>query len=84
MFADRSDVYRTGVISASMSTMEQLWNFIGGERRPAVEGATTPVIDPVTAETYAQAPRSTGPDVEAAMAAAAQAFVDWRDRKSVV
>ena len=59
--------------------MEQLWNFINGERRAAAEGATTPVIDPVTGETYAQAPLSTAVDVDAAMAAAAEAFESWRN-----
>jgi len=57
--------------------MEQLWNFIDGERRAAVDGDSTPVIDPVTGETYARAPRSTAPDVDAAMHAAAQAFTSW-------
>ena len=57
--------------------MEQLWNFIDGERRAALDGDSTPVIDPVTGETYARAPRSTAPDVDAAMAAAAHAFTSW-------
>lgn len=59
--------------------MEQLWNFIGGERRASVEGATMPVIDPVTGQAYAQAPCSTTADVDTAMAVAAEAFESWRN-----
>ncbi len=60
-----------------MWRMEQLWNLIDGERRPAADGAVTAVIDPVTGQTYAEAPRSGAVDVDAAMGAAARAFQSW-------
>jgi betaine-aldehyde dehydrogenase len=79
MCAIGADVYRHVDISDTMKRMEQLWNFINGERRPAADGATTPVIDPSTAEVYAQAPRSSQADVDAAMEAADTAYATWRD-----
>jgi betaine-aldehyde dehydrogenase len=57
--------------------MDQLWNFIGGERTASVEGETTPVIDPVTGEAYAAAPRSVDADVDRAMEVAEAAFAGW-------
>ena len=56
-----------------------LRNFIGGAYADPSDGATSPVIDPATGETYAHAPLSTGKDVEAAMAAARDGFATWRD-----
>ena len=59
--------------------MEAFSNFINGKRVPAADGATTPVIDPVTGEEYATAPLSRAEDVDQAMQAAAAAFETWRD-----
>ena len=59
--------------------MQGFENFIGGERVPAADGRTTPVVDPVTGEEYATAALSGPQDVERAMQAAASAFETWRD-----
>ncbi|MFE7813540.1 gamma-aminobutyraldehyde dehydrogenase [Streptomyces sp. NPDC057433] len=63
-----------------MSTeLRRLRNYIGGEFRDAADGRTTEVVNPVTGEAYATAPLSGQADVDAAMAAAAEAFPGWRD-----
>jgi len=59
--------------------MEAFENFVDGKRVAAADGATTPVIDPVTGKEYATAPRSGPEDVDRAMRAAAAAFEMWRD-----
>ncbi|MFG1604672.1 aminobutyraldehyde dehydrogenase [Actinoplanes sp. NPDC049265] len=56
-----------------------LRNFIGGAYAEPADGATSPVIDPATGETYAHAPVSTAQDVDAAVAAARDGFATWRD-----
>ncbi len=61
------------------SSMQGFDNFIGGERVPAADGRTTPVVDPVTGEEYATAALSGPQDVDRAMRAAAEAFETWRD-----
>jgi len=55
-----------------------LQNVIGGRAVPALEGRTSPVVDPSTGETYARAPLSGPADVDAAYAAASDAFESWR------
>lgn len=55
-----------------------LQNVIGGRAVPALEGRTSPVVDPSTGETYALAPLSGPADVDAAYAAASDAFESWR------
>ncbi len=55
-----------------------LHNVIGGTAVPAAEGRTSAVIDPATGEAYAQAPVSGPADVDAAYAAASDAFDTWR------
>ncbi|SDE12914.1 gamma-aminobutyraldehyde dehydrogenase [Streptomyces prasinopilosus] len=63
-----------------MSTeLRRLRNYIGGTFRDAADGRTTEVVNPVTGEAYATAPLSGQADVDAAMAAAAEAFPGWRD-----
>ncbi|MET8218161.1 gamma-aminobutyraldehyde dehydrogenase [Streptomyces hirsutus] len=63
-----------------MSTeLRRLRNYIGGAFRDAADGRTTEVVNPVTGEAYATAPLSGQADVDAAMAAAAEAFPGWRD-----
>ncbi len=59
--------------------MKAFKNFVNGEHVDAVDGRTTAVIDPTTGEQYATAPLSSAPDVDAAMAAAAEAFETWRN-----
>ncbi len=57
----------------------QLRNFVAGSYTDPADGATSDVVDPCTGETYARAPVSSAPDVDAAMAAAADGFEVWRD-----
>lgn len=64
-----------------MSTeLRRLRNYIDGEFRDAADGRTTEVVNPATGEAYATAPLSGEADVDAAMAAAAAAFPQWRDK----
>jgi len=56
-----------------------LRNFVDGHHVDSADGRTSDVVDPCTGEAYAQAPISTGADVDAAMRAAAAAFETWRD-----
>ena len=59
--------------------MKNLQNFINGELKSSASGKTTEVINPATAAAYASAPLSNQTDVEQALNAAANAFIDWRD-----
>jgi len=59
--------------------MKSLANFINGKSVPAQSGATSEVINPSTGMAYATAPVSSAADVDQAMKAASDAFVDWRD-----
>jgi betaine-aldehyde dehydrogenase len=59
--------------------MKTLNNFINGKSQPASSGATSEVINPATGTVYATAPVSGSADVDAAMSAASNAFIDWRD-----
>lgn len=61
------------------SELRRLRNYIGGEFKDAADGRTTEVVNPATGEPYATAPLSGQADVDAAMAAAAEAFPGWRD-----
>jgi len=63
-----------------MTTTEtkQFQNFIGGQWVDAAAGETFESIVPATGETLGAFPRSTREDVERAVAAAKQAFEDWR------
>ena len=56
----------------------QLSNFIDGEFVPPAEGGYTDVVNPATGAVYTSAPLSTGPDVDAACAAAEKAFGEWK------
>ena len=62
-----------------MSQIRTLRNFVNGSYVDSADGTTYDVVNPATGETYARAPLSTGPDVDAAMTAAAAAFEGWRD-----
>ena len=52
-------------------------NFIDGESVAATEGKTTDIINPADGKPFAQAPDSTGEDVDRAVKAAAAAFDGW-------
>ncbi len=55
-----------------------LTNFIGGASVVAMDGRTTPVVNPSTAAVFAEAPVSGAVDVDAAVRAASDAFESWR------
>jgi betaine-aldehyde dehydrogenase len=59
--------------------MKTLQNFVDGEARDSVDGATATLVNPATGQPFAQAPLSTGADVDAACRAAARAFEPWGD-----
>jgi len=59
--------------------MKSLSNFIDGKFQAPIAGTTSEIINPATGQAYTTAPVSGSADVDAAMAAAAAAFPDWRD-----
>jgi betaine-aldehyde dehydrogenase len=59
--------------------LQELRNFVNGAFTGTQQGAVSDIVDPSTGEAYAQAPVSGGPDVDAALRAAATAFGTWRD-----
>ncbi|MEY3578068.1 MAG: hypothetical protein RIS49_46 [Actinomycetota bacterium] len=59
--------------------MKKLQNFINGKSVDGASGETTTLINPATGEAFATAPKSNALDVDKAMKAAGDAFVDWRD-----
>jgi betaine-aldehyde dehydrogenase len=59
--------------------MDQLHNFVGGERVQAKDGRTLSLVDPSTGDVFATAPCSEPVDVDLAMRAAAVAFDGWRE-----
>ena len=60
---------------------ELISNFINGESRPALDGATYDVIDPTTGQTYAQAALSGEADADLALRSARKAFETWATRR---
>ncbi|HTU86469.1 MAG TPA: gamma-aminobutyraldehyde dehydrogenase [Solirubrobacteraceae bacterium] len=54
-----------------------LQNFINGEFVDPVDGQTEPVLNPATGEVIAEAPLSTGADVDLAVRAAKAAYDEW-------
>jgi malonate-semialdehyde dehydrogenase (acetylating)/methylmalonate-semialdehyde dehydrogenase len=58
--------------------VRQLKNYIGGRWVEASTDQYAPVINPATCETLAQCPESTAADVDTAVKAAEEAFVEWR------
>ncbi len=54
-----------------------LENFVGGAWKAAASGATDPVLNPATGQVIAEVPSSDATDVDAAVAAAAEAFTAW-------
>jgi len=59
--------------------VKKLQNFINGKSVDGASGETTTLINPATGEAFATAPKSNAADVDKAMKAASDAFVDWRD-----
>jgi len=57
--------------------MPDILNFINGEQRPAISGATMDVFEPATGKVYAQLAASNEDDVTLAVQSADQAFDDW-------
>jgi len=62
-----------------MSDLRQIQNVINGQTVAAADGITSDLVDPSTGEVFAQAGVSGKADVDAAYAAAAEAFTSWRD-----
>ncbi len=62
-----------------MSVATSYKNFVGGEWVDAVEGGIQEVINPATGEVIAEVPKGTQADVDRAVGAAKDAFVEWRD-----
>jgi betaine-aldehyde dehydrogenase len=58
--------------------MEVVQNVVNGKPVDARDGATTPLVDPTTGETYGSAPRSGEADIDDAVAAANAAFDGWK------
>ena len=58
---------------------DHLSNFVGGVSVSTQDGSTVMLVDPSTGEEYLESPVSGPKDVDAAMAAAAAAFPEWRD-----
>jgi betaine-aldehyde dehydrogenase len=59
--------------------VKKLQNFINGKSVDSSSGETTTLINPATGQPFATAPISNAADVDTAMKAASNAFVDWRD-----
>ncbi|MEQ1873285.1 MAG: aminobutyraldehyde dehydrogenase [Ilumatobacteraceae bacterium] len=59
--------------------MKAFKNFVNGKHVEAADGRTTDVVNPVTGKAYATAPLSAQADVDAAMAAAATAYEEWKE-----
>jgi betaine-aldehyde dehydrogenase len=59
--------------------VKKLQNFINGKSVDGASGETTTLINPATGQAFATAPKSNAADVDKAMKAASDAFVDWRD-----
>src|SRR5881296_1227705 len=65
-----------------MKTDPKIRNFIGGQFVEPVGGKYLDNIDPATGKPYSQVADSDARDVEAAVAAAEQAFVDWSKKSA--
>ncbi|ADB49980.1 gamma-aminobutyraldehyde dehydrogenase [Conexibacter woesei] len=59
------------------TAVRTLRNFIDGQHADPAEGRTEPVLNPATGAQIAEAPLSTGADVDRAVAAARRAFDGW-------
>jgi 1-pyrroline dehydrogenase len=61
------------------AAISEIKNFIGGEERPAADGASEPILNPATGEEIASAPLSGEADVDGAVRAADAAFAGWAE-----
>jgi malonate-semialdehyde dehydrogenase (acetylating) / methylmalonate-semialdehyde dehydrogenase len=68
----------SGSILDDTSPDQPLPNLIGGEWTPSKATESTPITNPATGELIATLPRSTIGEVDAAIAAAQAAFLEWR------
>lgn len=59
--------------------MRQIENFINNERVAPKSGKWSALVNPVNGEQFAEAALSDGRDIDAAMSAAENAFVQWRN-----
>lgn len=57
--------------------MQKFRNFVNGQYVDALDGKTSPVVDPATGTQYAEATLSGAADIDAAMKVAATAFESW-------
>ena len=64
---------------ATVAQTTEIENFIDGERRPAADGSSEPILNPATGEQIATAPLSGEDDVDAAVQAAKRAFPEWSE-----
>ena len=64
-------------MSTATPELPELRNFVAGRHVTAHDARTTAVIDPTTGTAYARAPLSGSADVDAALAAASDAFETW-------
>jgi 1-pyrroline dehydrogenase len=64
---------------ATVAQTTEIQNFIDGERRPAADGSSEPILNPATGEQIATAPLSAEDDVDAAVQAAKRAFPEWAE-----
>jgi acyl-CoA reductase-like NAD-dependent aldehyde dehydrogenase len=62
----------------ALSGTRTFQNYIGGEWRDAASGETFGSTNPATGETIGTFPRSSAEDVDRAVAAAQEAYEDWR------
>ncbi len=61
-----------------MAEQKVLTNIINGEAVAAQSGETLDLVNPATGEVFATSPKSGAADIDAAYAAAAEAFQSWR------
>ena len=66
-------------MATAAKTGTEIQNFIDGEKRSPVDGASEPVLNPATGEQIATAPLSGEQDVDAAVQAAKRAFQGWSE-----
>jgi 1-pyrroline dehydrogenase len=62
---------------ATVAQTTEIENFIDGERRPAADGSSEPILNPATGAQIATAPLSGEADVDTAVQAAKRAFPEW-------
>jgi betaine-aldehyde dehydrogenase len=59
--------------------MKKLQNFVNGKFIDSTSGEFTILINPATGKEFATAPKSNAADVDAAMVAASNAFIEWKE-----